>query len=239
MILIFTKELQINSFFVILLIILSLFGISSFFIILKLKYKNYLEVKEKELDFTKKTKSLLREQRHDYMNLFQITYGYLQLNKRDKAIEYINKAISTLSNHSKCYYLTVFSMSVLLEKKVKIGESKGIEVVIDVDSFVDNEVRNIENESTILERISMLFDIFIDCTYRANRETKLFVDIYEHTNRIEIVFNGDIDENLINKKYKTINNIVQKDDSYIVEVYFDKMKNPLCDDASFSVSNSY
>ncbi|WP_352420110.1 Spo0B domain-containing protein [Proteiniborus sp.] len=187
----------------------------------------------------KKAKYLLREQRHDYMNLFQIIYGYLQLNNKNKVMEHIEKAITASANSSKCYCLSVFPMSLLLERKVKIGESKGIKIIVDVDSCVDNELRNISNEKIILERISYLFDFFISCTYKENEEAKLFVDIYEHINKIEFVFSGDIDARLLDLKCDNINYITKIDDGYEIIFCFNEVKDLLLDDTLCYVSNSY
>lgn len=187
----------------------------------------------------KKAKGLLREQRHDYMNLIQIIYGYLQLDNRNKAIEYIKKAIAVSTSFSKCYYLSVFPISLLLEGKVKIGGSKGIEIIIDVDSYIDNEIRHINNEKNILECISKLFDIIIDCTYKENEETKLIIDIYEYIDRIDFVFSGDIDANLLELECNTINYITKTDDGYEIIIYFDEAKDLLLDNTMYSVSKSY
>lgn len=232
-------SVQISIFIAIILFVLSLTSVGTLFLLIRNKHEGHKLRQEMELDFLKKTKYLLREQRHDYMNIFQIIYGYLQLNNVDKGMEHIKKAITISSNSSKCYYISIFSISLLLEKKAKLGESKGIEIIFDVDSYVDSEIRNIKDENVIIDCISKLFDFFIDCTYKNKGERKLFIDIYEDIDKIEFVFSGDIDANLLEQRSKAINNIVKIDDGYEVVFYFDKAKDLLLENTIYSMSNSY
>ncbi len=230
---------QINIFTAIILFFLSLLGICSLFSFTKKKGHGGKSSKELELNFIKKTKYLLREQRHDYMNVFQIIYGYLQLNNKDMAIEYIKKSINLSLNSSKCFCISIFSISLLLEKKMKLGESKGIEIIYDVDSCVNSEIRDINDESGVIDYISKLFDFFFDCTYNGNQGAKLFIEVYEHIDKIEFVFSGDIDISLFEQNSRGINNITKVDDGYEVVLYFDKTKDLLVGDNICSISNSY
>ena len=211
----------------------------SSFLYFKLRYYRYESRKEVELSFTKKTKYLLREQRHDYMNIFQIIYGYLQLNNKEMAIEHIKKAINSSSNSSKCFYISIFSISLLLEKMMKVCESKGIEIIFDVDSCVNSDIRCIDDENTIVDCISKLFEIFIACTHKNDNGVKLFVDIYEDVDKIEFIFNGDIDVKLLEHRIKETNYLIKVDDGYEAVFYFDKIKDLLKEDSIYSVSNSY
>ncbi len=236
---IFTKNVQLHLFYEILLFILFLTSIVLFILLIKTRHKDYTKRKVTELDFIKETKYLLREQRHDYMNIFQVIYGYLQLNNSNKAIEQIKKAMISSSNSSKCFYLSVFSISLLLEKKVKVGEGKGIEIIVDVDSYVDSDIRSINNEKVIVEGISKLIDCFINCTYKENNGNKLLIDIYEHIDRIEFIFSGDIDENLLRLNWEDMNSIVRTEDGYEVIFYLDNTKEFLTENTIYSISNSY
>lgn len=222
------------------MILLSLFGIVAFFLLLfKLKHDGYESRKELEFNFVKKTKYLLKEQRHDYMNMLQIIYGYLQLNKRDLAIEQIKKSINSSYNSSKCFCISIFSIALLLEQKMKLGESKGIEIIYDVDSCVNSEIRDINYENKVIDYISNLFDFFFDCTYKVGQGSKLYINIYEDMDKIEFVFSGDIDERLFEQSSIGIDNIMKVDDGYEVVLHFNKTKDLLVGDSVFSVSNSY
>ena len=44
----------------------------------------------------KKAKELLRLQRHDFLNHLQVIHGYLQLNKPEKATDYLMRAIDEI-----------------------------------------------------------------------------------------------------------------------------------------------
>jgi len=222
-------SVPINAFTAIIFLIISLYIIVSLGLLINIKREGCKTKKEIELDFIKNTKHILREQRHDYMNMFQIIYGYLQLNNKDKALEYVRKSITNSTNIGKCYHLSVFSISLLLEKKVKIAESLGIEITLDVDSSIESEVRHIDNEYLVINYISELFDFFIDCTSKNKDESSLFIDIYEYMDKIEFAFSGSIDEDLVEIKRKNINNIVNNitktDDGYEVVLFFNGIKN--------------
>lgn len=195
--------------------------------LINIKRENSETKKEIEIDFIKNAKYLLREQRHDYMNMFQIIYGYLQLNNKDKAVEYIRKIIASSTNIGKCYHLSVFSISLLLEKKVKIAENLGIELTLDVDSSLESEVRSIDNEYLVINYISKLFDFFIECTRKDKGDSSLFVDIYEYIDKMEFIFSGSIDKDLIEMKRKNIDNITKTDDGYEVVLFFNGVENML------------
>lgn len=230
---------RLSIFTAIILFILSLSGVGSLFLFFKLRFEGVESREVMELSFTKTTKNLLREQRHDYMNIFQIIYGYLQLNNKDMAIEHIKKAINSSSNSSKCFYLSVFSISLLLEKMIKVCENKGIEIVYDVDSCVNSDIRHINEENVVVDCISKLFEIFIDCTQKNADGAKLFIDIYEDVDKMEFIFNGNIDEKLLEHRSKEVNNIKKIDDGYEAVFYFDKIKDLLKEDSIYSISNSY
>jgi len=195
--------------------------------------------KELELNFAKKTKYLLREQRHDYMNMLQVIYGYLQLNKREQAIEQIKKSINSSYNSSKCFCISIFSIALLLEKKMKLGENKGIEIIYDIDSCVNSEIRDINNESKVLENISKLFDFFFNCTYSEGQSSKLFIDIYEHMDKMEFIFSGDINVNIFELKSIGIDNIIETEGGYEFIFYLEETKELLVEDSICQVSNSY
>ena len=60
---------------------------------------------------------LLRKERHEFMNNLQIIYGYLQINKNDKALEYIKKVSKNNSILSELYNLRDNKFAYNLESK--------------------------------------------------------------------------------------------------------------------------
>ncbi|MFA5523920.1 MAG: Spo0B domain-containing protein [Tissierellales bacterium] len=192
-----------------------------------------------ELNYTSNTKLLLREQRHDYLNIFQIIYGHLQLNNIDMAIIHMKKAINLSYNSSKCFYISIFSISLLLEQKMKVCENKGIEMVLEVDSSIDSDIRHIDNEDIIVDFISKLFDVFIESTYKKDKATKLDIDIYEDVDRIEFIFNGDIDKKILEDRSREIKDVIKVDDGYEAIFYFNKAKDLLKESTRSTISNCY
>lgn len=219
---IYTINIQINIFLAIIFFIIFLFGIFSFLLFVKLKHKDYRKKKKRELNHKIETKTLLREQRHDYMNMFQIIYGYLQLKNYEKAIEYLKKSINLSLNISKCHYLSNFSISLLIEKKLKEAESKGLEIILDVESYPEEEVKDTLNDKLALHYISKIFDVFIECTYK--NKGKLYIYIYEHLDRIGFIFSGDIDVNILDTHNNLLKNFVKKNEEYEVVFYYDRIK---------------
>lgn len=81
--------------------------------------------------------SELRKERHDYMNDIQIIYGYLQLNKKDQALKYIEKMSMNNKIISKLYALGDQHFGFVMEKLLKSFKEKDItyEVDIEIDRF--------------------------------------------------------------------------------------------------------
>ncbi|PRR77289.1 sensory histidine kinase DcuS [Clostridium liquoris] len=75
----------------------------------------------------------LRVQRHDFMNDLQIIYGYLQVDKEDKAKEYIDKLSVQNKYLSEIYSLGDLYLGYSLEKNIKECSSKHIEINIDIE----------------------------------------------------------------------------------------------------------
>ncbi|TAH62055.1 MAG: hypothetical protein EWM50_05640 [Gottschalkiaceae bacterium] len=228
------KKIQINMFFVIPLILLIILKLLSVLFRTKNNIKTYNEIEKIKGSLIKDSKYLLREQRHDFMNIYQVVYGYLQLNDSKKALEHIKKSIVTSSGIGKCYYLTIFSISILLDKKIREATNKGLEIVIEVDSYVDSELRGIENEKLILDSISKILDAFISCTNKNYEESKLLIDIYEHEEKIEFVFNGHIDIELLEEKYGYFENITKADDGFEVVFHLNNTKDLITEDSIYS-----
>lgn len=82
----------------------------------------------------------LRKERHDFMNDIQIIYGYLQLNKKDEALKYINKMSKDNRNISKIYALGDQAFGFVMEKLLKSFKEKEVKVEIDIEieSFSKN-----------------------------------------------------------------------------------------------------
>ena len=144
--------------------------------------------------YTKDIKLISRELRHDYMNAFQIIYGYLQLKKSEKAVEYIKKFNALTVNISKVYNLSITSIAIFLDKIIRESNSKGINIYYDVKAYTDDEYRGAKNEYDIILSLSELFNLIIEEISHLVSKEDLIVDIMEFKDRIEFMFKGNNEE---------------------------------------------
>lgn len=163
---------------------------------------------------------LLREQRHDFMNMFQIVYGYIQLGKVDKAIYSVNKVIELNSNISKLYSLSIFTISLFMDKKIREFTDFDMKINLAVKNMTDYEIRSIENEKEILGSLISIFDKIID---RDIKDTEtLNMSIIEFNEGISFIFEG---ENRITKNISENECLsIEANDAGIKYIF--KYKNP-------------
>jgi len=146
---------------------------------------NYELIKNKG-NFIKDIKNISSEQRHDYMNIFQIIYGYLQLRKNDMAVEHIKKITFITGNISKVYNLTIPSISLLLDKKIRKYSNEGLELVFGVKNELDVEYRDIENESFIVSKLNEIMDLIIERINLYDNLNSIEMEIIEKKDNLEI-----------------------------------------------------
>ena len=84
--------------------------------------------------------SLLRKQRHDFMNDLQVIYGYLQIKRPQGAIEYIDRLSKQNETISEIYKLQDNGFSLCLENNVKKLWANEVKVEIDI------EISNFKNK---------------------------------------------------------------------------------------------
>lgn len=94
--------------------------------------------------------SELRRARHDHMNDIQIIYGYLQLDKKDEALNYINDVSKHNKMLSRMYALGDNRFGFAMEKLLKSLRKKqvSVEVDIEIDSF-SRKVFELEGDKKI------------------------------------------------------------------------------------------
>lgn len=74
---------------------------------------------------------LLRVYKHDFLNHLQVLLGYLQLNKDDKALDYVKKAIAELEKGGSLMRLELPELVLwLLIQRLELKE-KGIELTLE------------------------------------------------------------------------------------------------------------
>ncbi|WP_425446593.1 Spo0B domain-containing protein [Dethiothermospora halolimnae] len=165
-------------------------------------YKTSIENNKDLLRYhcNKTIKGLLREQRHDYMNIFQIIYGYLQLEKSDKAIEQIKKVTSITSNISQAYNITIPSIALLLDKKIREANNQGLLFTCNIKTSNNGDIRVTKNEEKIIKELNNIFDILINSLN--DNDYNILIDILEDDKKIKFIFTGNFIDKLRGKDKK-------------------------------------
>lgn len=107
----------------------------------------------------------LRLQRHDFMNYLQVIFGYIQLNKPDKAVSYIKNINKQMVNISRIYNLESDPLGLLFQDFIMKCSKFDLEMELEIGiSAVDNSV--VENNyqlfinliDNFLEKLSIIED---------------------------------------------------------------------------------
>ena len=171
------------------------FSIAAFF--KSLEYKLQIDMLLKKEDIVngyimKNSKNLLKHQKYNYMNLFQTVYDCLQLNKRDKALMQIKWINSMSLSIIKVYRISIFSISMLLEEKIKKADNYSVQLEYNVYSKLKKSLRTVKNQNQIIEKIDEIFDILIQKLRKQNKKNIIVVDIYEYDDNITFIFKSDV-----------------------------------------------
>lgn len=89
--------------------------------------------------------SLLRKQRHDFMNELQVIYGYLQMMRPQGALEYIDRLSKENETISEIYRLQDNGFSLCLENNIKRLWANEIKVEVDIE-ITDFKNKIFQNE---------------------------------------------------------------------------------------------
>ncbi len=169
-------------------------------------------------------KKLASNQRHDFMNFFQIIYGYLQLHKEDMAIEHIKKVTSINSSMSKAFRISIPSISFVLMKMINEADNLGILITFNVEKYIDSNLRQIDNEDKIVFELEKVIKELLDYL-RANGEMSLLtIKIQEYKDRIEFILCGEEFKNLANKIKGIYRNVLFNDLELCIFFEYDNEK---------------
>lgn len=153
----------------------------------KEKYKDILRIQG---EFTRKLKDLNREQRHDWMNVLQVIYGYLQLGKYDMAIKKINDLSQIALSISKVYKLTIVPICILLEGKIKEAYNNGIIFIFNVNNFNQVSYRKVDNLANITKSLGYIIDKILECSKHNYKEIN--IEISEYIDKLEFIIKGEL-----------------------------------------------
>lgn len=157
----------------------------------------------------KDVKNLTRKQRHDFMNMLHIVYGYLQLDRKEDAIIQINKTISTTDSISQINKISVFSIVLFLENKLLELENIGLDVSIEVNTPYEGEYRKISNEEKLIKGMKEKIDYLLNSNNYLIKD-KTHIKIIEESNCLNIIYR----ENVIKYEFEEVKSIQIKDSIY-------------------------
>jgi len=147
----------------------------------------------------------IREQRHDFMNHIQVLWGFLQLNRVDKALKYISNINKRCEILSQAFKLENPALSLFLYTHIKQAYKWEVDVNLEVD------VENIDGYASdkicgVLDFLGMLFNEVLLKTEKLKDKT-IYIDLYIQDNTFYIVFSNDSsnypEEEI--QSYKTLN----------------------------------
>ncbi|RKD23679.1 Sensor_kinase_SpoOB-type, alpha-helical domain [Caminicella sporogenes DSM 14501] len=163
----------------IILNILGFIAIINVFYIIKFLKKE--EESIRKLNRSKEVIEALRGQKHDFNNHLNVIAGMIQLNKPNKALEYIYNICGKTNEFFSISKIENVEVAAILYSKFAIAESKGITVELDINtSLSELKIDNIE-----LSKI--LFNLLDNAIYELEKSTEdekiLTIDIGESDDR--------------------------------------------------------
>ncbi len=147
------------------------------------------DVRIENADYLKYIKEGYKSQRHDFMNYIQIIYAYIQLGKTNEAIDSISKVININKNLSSIYNLSLFHVSLYLDKTIRELNDLEYNTVIIVNNQTNHDLRIIKNEWNIINYLDNIFKQFIDGDCFGKSKIKLEIEEYEES--IRFLFEGN------------------------------------------------
>lgn len=133
-------------------------------------------------------KAHLSEQRHDFLNLLQVLYGYTQLKKYDKVISHIKSYCRQLENLGRLYNCKCIKLADLLYTKAKEAESVDMKLEVFVNVSFEPVVRMLDDAAVIhiLDNIISVFLYALDS--RDYKNTSIYFELEERADsfRIEV-----------------------------------------------------
>lgn len=155
----------------------------------------YVLIQKEEGTYTPETiknlenlNSVLREQRHDYLNHVQIIYGLMELGEYEEAKRYMEPVYNDLIKVGKALKTAHPAVNALLQAKMQKGEKENINVYVEVKS----NLKHIPMEAWELCKIlANIIDNQITALGQRESNRKLYIDIGEYgTSYIFSIYNN-------------------------------------------------
>lgn len=140
----------------------------------------YVLIQKEEGTYTPETiknlenlNTVLREQRHDYLNHVQVIYGLMELEEYEEAKKYMEPVYNDLIKVGKALKTAHPAVNALLQAKIQKGEKENINVYVEVKSnlkYIPMEpwelckilANIIDNQITALEQREPIRKLYID-----------------------------------------------------------------------------
>ncbi|HBM74551.1 MAG TPA: hypothetical protein DD429_03215 [Clostridiaceae bacterium] len=137
----------------------------------------------------------LREQRHDFINLIQVIWGYLQLNKSDKAKEYINEMLIEFELIGSIFKINNPSLSLLLYNNVLKARKSNITVDFDADlDFLNKLCDDNDDIGDLLYCIDKCFDEILNNACK-NNYSSVYITICAEGDMLYIIMSSGVRNN--------------------------------------------
>lgn len=132
--------------------------------------------------------TVLREQRHDYLNHVQVIYGLMELEEYEEAKRYMEPVYNDLIKVGKALKTAHPAVNALLQAKMQKGEKENIDVYVEVKS----NLKHIPIEAWELCKIlANIIDNQITALGQRESVRKLYIDIGEdRTSYIFSIYNN-------------------------------------------------
>lgn len=153
------------------LLVSSLLTLSALYISSRDQEKSYRESMQNLEELNRR----LREQRHDYLNHFQVIYGLLELDEFEEARRYLAPVFREITGMTRALRTSQPAVNALLMAKMESAEQKGIEMRLEVS----NPLKQLPMEAWELCKIlSNLIDNAIYALSQKEGERRLTVSIF-------------------------------------------------------------
>nr|WP_307992677.1 Spo0B domain-containing protein [uncultured Niameybacter sp.] len=155
----------------------------------------YVLIQKEEGTYTPETiknlenlNTVLREQRHDYLNHVQVIYGLMELGEYEEAKKYMEPVYNDLIKVGKALKTAHPAVNALLQAKIQKGEKENINVYVEVKS----NLKHIPMEPWELCKIlANIIDNQITALGQREPIRKLYIDIGENgTSYIFSIYNN-------------------------------------------------
>jgi len=172
-------------------IMLNIFGLAAIFCVFYIL--NFLKKEQQsieKLNHSKEVIEVLRGQKHDFNNHLNVIAGMIQLNKTERALDYIYNICGKTNEIFSISKIDNIEVSATLYRKCAIAESKGINVEIDISSSLENLAIDSIEISKIL--FNLLDNAIYELENSMEEEKILTIDIWEQEDKYIIAIGNSI-----------------------------------------------